>query len=355
MRPDGQALPGSGGIFETKPHHMAFPSGPRSRERHPAMRCWPWSGGSATRAWSGSTEIPAAFRPGPASASARSRTTRTRFGSPRKAGGLPCIRFCKAGTRAVSVPRIATRHRRGGPSPKRRVSRSGLGRSTVPGANALRLKAHAPDRASRQKPQCAGRAQDAPCHAGPGSHRSAARKRQDHRHRSHRRAAEPGIRNARNPIDGAPRTLTLLPVKTLEDFDFSFQPFLDRERIAALAPPAFVRRAGALYFHGPPGTGKSPLATAPGGAVVKAGSQDCCASLAGLIDGLIRAERQGPRTNHTATTAKAPGPPIKEGNCQFPKPADYRTRQSKKFYVGTFRKVQSVLTPRGSGPSLRGG
>ncbi|MDO5758975.1 MAG: hypothetical protein Q4P24_16185, partial [Rhodobacterales bacterium] len=58
-------------------------------------------------------------------------------------------------------------------------------------------------------------------------------------------------------------------------------------------------------------------------------------SMAGLIDGLTRAERQAPRTNHTATTAKAPGPPIQEGNCQFPKPADYLTRQSRKFYVGT--------------------
>lgn len=36
-------------------------------------------------------------------------------------------------------------------------------------------------------------------------------------------------------IDVALRTAKLMPTKTLEGFDFSFQPSLDRERIAALA------------------------------------------------------------------------------------------------------------------------
>ena len=37
-------------------------------------------------------------------------------------------------------------------------------------------------------------------------------------------------------IDIALRTAKLLPVKTVESFDFAFQPSLDRERIAALGP-----------------------------------------------------------------------------------------------------------------------
>jgi DNA replication protein DnaC len=94
-------------------------------------------------------------------------------------------------------------------------------------------------------------------------------------------------------IDIALRTSKLLPVKTLESFDFSFQPSLDRERIAALAQLDFVRRAEVVHFLGPPGTGKSHLATALGVAAVKAGRQVYRASLAELIDALTKAERQG--------------------------------------------------------------
>lgn len=94
-------------------------------------------------------------------------------------------------------------------------------------------------------------------------------------------------------IDIALRTSKLLPVKTLESFDFSFQPSLDRQRIAALAQLDFVRRAEVVHFLGPPGTGKSHLATALGVAAVKAGRQVYRASLAELIDALTKAERQG--------------------------------------------------------------
>ena len=44
-------------------------------------------------------------------------------------------------------------------------------------------------------------------------------------------------------IDVALRTAKLMPIKTLESFDFSFQPSLDRHRIAALAQLDFIRRA----------------------------------------------------------------------------------------------------------------
>ena len=53
-------------------------------------------------------------------------------------------------------------------------------------------------------------------------------------------------------IDVALRTSKLLPVKTLESFDFSFQPSLDRGRITALAQLDFIRRAEVVHFLGPP-------------------------------------------------------------------------------------------------------
>lgn len=94
-------------------------------------------------------------------------------------------------------------------------------------------------------------------------------------------------------IDVALRTAKLLPAKTLESFDFSFQPSLDRERIAALAQLDFIRRAEVLHFLGPPGTGKSHLATALGVAAVKAGKSVYRATLADLIEALTQAEREG--------------------------------------------------------------
>ena len=94
-------------------------------------------------------------------------------------------------------------------------------------------------------------------------------------------------------IDVALRTAKLLPAKTLEGFDFSYQPSLDRERIAALALLDFIRRAEVVHFLGPPGTGKSHLATALGVAAVKAGKSVYRATLADLIAALSQAEREG--------------------------------------------------------------
>ena len=94
-------------------------------------------------------------------------------------------------------------------------------------------------------------------------------------------------------IDVALKTSKLMPVKTLESFDFTFQPSLDRERIAALAQLDFIRRAEVVHFLGPPGTGKSHLATALGVAAVKAGMQVYRATLAELVEVLAKAERQG--------------------------------------------------------------
>lgn len=94
-------------------------------------------------------------------------------------------------------------------------------------------------------------------------------------------------------IDVALRTARLLPVKTLESFDFSFQPSLDRGRITALAQLDFIRRAEVVHFLGPPGTGKSHLATALGVAAVKAGRSVYRTTLAKLIAALSQAEREG--------------------------------------------------------------
>lgn len=88
-------------------------------------------------------------------------------------------------------------------------------------------------------------------------------------------------------------TARLTPPKTLEGFDFSFQPSLDRNRILALAQLDFIERAEVVHFLGPPGTGKSHLATALGVAAVKAGKSVYRCSLAELVEALSKAEREG--------------------------------------------------------------
>lgn len=89
------------------------------------------------------------------------------------------------------------------------------------------------------------------------------------------------------------KTARLVPIKTLEGFDFSFQPSLDKGRILALAQLHFIERAEVVHLLGPPGTGKSHLATALGVEAVRAGKRVYRATLPEIIEALSRAERDG--------------------------------------------------------------
>lgn len=85
----------------------------------------------------------------------------------------------------------------------------------------------------------------------------------------------------------------LTAVKTLAGFDFSFQPSLDRNRILTLAQLEFIDRSEVVHVLGPPGTGKSHLATALGVEAVKAGRSVYFSTLADIIASLAKAEREG--------------------------------------------------------------
>jgi DNA replication protein DnaC len=85
----------------------------------------------------------------------------------------------------------------------------------------------------------------------------------------------------------------LTAIKTLAGFDFAFQPSLDRNRILALAELKFIDRAEVVHLLGPPGTGKSHLATALAVEAVKAGRSVVFSTLADLIASLAKAERDG--------------------------------------------------------------
>ena len=88
-------------------------------------------------------------------------------------------------------------------------------------------------------------------------------------------------------------TARLMPPKTLESFDFAFQPSLDKPRIDALASLGFIERKEVVHFLGPPGTGKSHLACALGVTAVKAGRSVYRTTLADLIGNLAKAHHGG--------------------------------------------------------------
>jgi len=88
-------------------------------------------------------------------------------------------------------------------------------------------------------------------------------------------------------------TARLTTFKTLESFDFSFQPSIDRNRILSLAQLQFIERYEVIHFLGPPGTGKSHLALALGVEAIKAGKSVYFITLGELVSALAKAEREG--------------------------------------------------------------
>jgi len=81
-------------------------------------------------------------------------------------------------------------------------------------------------------------------------------------------------------------------IKTLEQFDFSFQPSIDRKVVRKLAGGAFIERAENVIFLGPPGVGKTHLAIALGVKAAEAGHRVLFLTLETLMTRLKRAQQE---------------------------------------------------------------
>ncbi len=78
--------------------------------------------------------------------------------------------------------------------------------------------------------------------------------------------------------------------RTLEDFDFSFNPAVKRKQIFDLAAGQFIREHRDVLFVGPPGVGKSHLAQAIGYQAIKSGFLVFYRSIFDLVRDLMEDE-----------------------------------------------------------------
>ena len=79
-------------------------------------------------------------------------------------------------------------------------------------------------------------------------------------------------------------------IKTIEEFDFSFQPSIDAKLIRKLANLGFLNHAKNIIFVGPPGVGKTHLAVGIGINVAKARKRVLFFTAEDLINQLISAD-----------------------------------------------------------------
>jgi len=96
------------------------------------------------------------------------------------------------------------------------------------------------------------------------------------------------------------------PEKTLENFDFAFNPKINRSLVFDLATAAFIGKREDALFLGPGGTGKSHLAQAIGQAAIQQGYKVLYRETHVLLDELADAVADGTRKEYVDSIATVP-------------------------------------------------
>lgn len=94
--------------------------------------------------------------------------------------------------------------------------------------------------------------------------------------------------------------------KTLDNFDFAFNPKMNRSLVFDLATATFIGRREDVLFLGPGGTGKSHLAQAIGWAAIQQGYQVLYRETHVLLDELAEAIVDGTRREYMDRIATVP-------------------------------------------------
>ncbi|GAU71398.1 putative transposase [Streptomyces sp. NBRC 110611] len=97
------------------------------------------------------------------------------------------------------------------------------------------------------------------------------------------------------------RTSKLPHHKTLEDYDFSFQPDLDPRKVKDLATLSFVEDKANVALLGPPGVGKTHIAVALAVAACRASYSIYFSTLDDMVRNLKAAEAAGRLANKLGT------------------------------------------------------
>ena len=96
------------------------------------------------------------------------------------------------------------------------------------------------------------------------------------------------------------------PDKALDNFDFSFNPKMNRSLVFDLVTGAFIAKHEDALFLGPGGTGKSHLAQAIGQSAILQGYKVLYREVHVLLDELADAAAEGTRKDYMQSVATVP-------------------------------------------------
>src|SRR5436309_4228637 len=96
------------------------------------------------------------------------------------------------------------------------------------------------------------------------------------------------------------------PHKTLDSFDFGFNPKMNRSLVFDLATGAFIAKHEDVLFLGPGGTGKSHLAQAIGQSAILQGYKVLYREVHVLLDELADAAAEGTRKDYMQSVGTVP-------------------------------------------------